>query len=85
MASSELGTGTILLWDFKLGTMWGDVKRTRIVVGGTRQFAEPAPTAALVMPVGNRSIAKLPQSVQSGDVDTVSVGKILGKGPVDNL
>ena len=44
------GHGKILLWDFKLGTMWGDVKRTRVVVGRTRQFAEPAPTAALMMP-----------------------------------
>ena len=59
--------------------MWGDVKRTRIVVGGTRQFAEPAPTAAVVMPVGNRSTAKLPQSLQSGDVDTVSVGRSSAK------
>ena len=42
--------GTVLLWDFRLGTMWGDIKRTRVVVGRTTQFAEPAPTAAVLMP-----------------------------------
>ena len=42
--------GTVLLWDFKLGTMWGDIKRTRVVVGRTRRFSEPAPTAAALMP-----------------------------------
>ena len=44
------GHGKILLWDFRLGTMWGDVKRTRVVVGRTRQFSEPAPKAAVLLP-----------------------------------
>ena len=42
--------GTILLWDLRLATTWGDIKRIRVVVYGTRRFAEPAPTAAVLMP-----------------------------------
>ena len=54
------GHGKILLWDFKLGTMWGDVKRTRVVVGRTRQFSEPAPTAAVVMPAQTALLPNYP-------------------------
>ena len=54
------GHGKILLWDFKLGTMWGDVKRTRVVVGRTRQFAEPAPIAAAVMPAETALLPNYP-------------------------
>ena len=42
-------SGMVLLWDLRLGTMWGDIKRTR-VVGRTPRFSEPAPTAAVLMP-----------------------------------
>ncbi len=50
MLASWSWYGTVLLWDFKLGTVWGDVKRTRVVVGRTGRFSEPAPTAAVLMP-----------------------------------
>ncbi len=54
------GHGKVLLWDFKLGTMWGDVKRTRVVVGRTRGFAEPAPTAAVLMPTETALLPNYP-------------------------
>ena len=51
--------GTILLWDLRLATTWGDIKRIR-VVGRTRQFSEPAPTAAAVMPVETALLPNYP-------------------------
>ena len=52
--------GTVLLWDFRLGTMWGDVKRTRVVVGRTGRFSEPAPTSAVVMPAETALLPNYP-------------------------
>ena len=52
--------GTILLWDLRLGTMWGDIKRTRVVAGRTRRFAEPAPIAAALMPTETALLPNYP-------------------------
>ena len=52
--------GKILLWDFRLGTMWGNVKRTRVVVGKTRRFSEPAPTAAVLIPTETALLPNYP-------------------------
>ena len=51
--------GTILLWDLRLATTWGDIKRIR-VVGRTRRFAEPAPTAAALMPTETALLPNYP-------------------------
>ena len=40
--------------------MWGDVKRTRVVVGRTSRFSEPAPTAAVVRPVETTLLPNYP-------------------------
>ncbi len=52
--------GTVLLWDLRLGTMWGDIKRTRVVVGRTKRFSEPAPTAAVLMPAETALLPNYP-------------------------
>ncbi len=51
--------GTVLLWNLRLGTMWGDIKRTR-VVGRTPRFSEPAPTAAVLMPAKTALLPNYP-------------------------
>ena len=56
----EHGHGTVLLWDLRLGTMWGDIKRTRVVAGRTRRFAEPAPIAAVLMPAETALLPNYP-------------------------
>ena len=53
-------SGMVLLWDLRLGTMWGDVKRTRVVVGRTTRFSEPAPTSAVVMPAETALLPNYP-------------------------
>ena len=58
LASSST-SGMVLLWDFRLGTMWGDIKRTR-VVGRTPRFSEPAPTAAVLMPAETALLPNYP-------------------------
>ena len=52
--------GKLLLWDFRLGTMWGDVKRTRVVVGRTTRFSEPAPTSVVLMPAQTALLPNYP-------------------------
>ena len=59
LASWSTG-GTVLLWDLRLGTMWGDIKRTRVVAGRTRRFAEPAPIAAVLMPTETALLPNFP-------------------------
>ena len=59
LASWSTG-GTVLLWDLRLGTMWGDIKRTRVVAGRTRRFAEPAPIAAVLMPAETALLPNFP-------------------------
>ena len=59
LASWSTG-GTVLLWDLRLGTMWGDIKRTRVVAGRTRRFAEPAPIAAVLMPAETALLPNYP-------------------------
>ncbi len=51
--------GTILLWDLRLATTWGDIKRIR-VVGRTRRFAEPASIAAVVIPAETALLPNYP-------------------------
>ena len=51
--------GTILLWDLRLATTWGDIKRIR-VVGRTRRFSEPAPSVAVVMPAETALLPNYP-------------------------
>ena len=53
-------SGMVLLWDLRLGTMWGDIKRTRVVVGRTGRFSEPAPTSAVVMPAETALLPNYP-------------------------
>ena len=53
-------SGTVLLWDLRLATMWGDIKRTRVVVGRTRRFSEPAPTATVLMPTETALLPNYP-------------------------
>ena len=40
--------------------MWGGVKRTRVVVGGTGGFSEPAPTASALMPAETALLPNYP-------------------------
>ena len=50
----------VLLWDLRLGTMWGDIKRTRVVVGRTGRFSEPAPTSVVLMPAQTALLPNYP-------------------------
>ena len=59
LASWSTG-GMVLLWDLRLATTWGDIKRTRVVAGRTRRFSEPAPTAAALMPTETAILPNYP-------------------------
>ena len=66
--------GTVLLWSFKLATTWGNIKQMT-AVGDSNYVQNLSPPASSSTPTATITPAKLPQSVQPRDMDTISTGE----------
>ena len=77
--ASASDDSTMLSWDLRRMTTWGEIKRLEFV-GGARKSLELSSSATPLTPTETALLANYPESVQSGDVDTVSAGDDGGGG-----